>query len=97
MPPPLTRDDVLQVAALAHLDLTDAEVDVFAAQLARILDYADLVQQVDTTGVAATEAPACAPAWREDDPRPSLDRSAVLAPAPDAAADAGLFRVPKVL
>ena len=98
MPPKITRDDVLQVAALAQLDLTDAEVDLFAAQLGRILDYADMVQQVDTAGVApSAEGLTPAPVWREDEPRPPLDREIVLAQAPDAAIAAGLFRVPKVL
>ena len=98
MPPKITRDDVLQVAALAQLDLTDAEVDLFAAQLSRILDYAGLVQQVDTAGVTpSAEGLTPAPVWREDEPRPPLDREIDLAQAPDAATAAGLFRVPKVL
>jgi aspartyl-tRNA(Asn)/glutamyl-tRNA(Gln) amidotransferase subunit C len=37
------------------------------------------------------------PRWRDDVPAPSLDREEVLANAPDAAARAGLFKVPKVL
>jgi aspartyl-tRNA(Asn)/glutamyl-tRNA(Gln) amidotransferase subunit C len=98
MPSKLTRDDVLRVAALARLQLTDAEVELFARQLAGILEYADAIGQADTSGVPATAQPlAPAQAWREDVPVPSLDRELVLAQAPDAARTAGLFRVPKVL
>ena len=94
----LTRADVLRIAALAHLELTDAEVALFTAQLAGILEYADDIRHVDTTGVPPTSHTfADASAWRDDVPAASLDRDAALANAPDAARDAGLFRVPKVL
>jgi aspartyl-tRNA(Asn)/glutamyl-tRNA(Gln) amidotransferase subunit C len=94
----ITREDVLQVAALAQLQLDEQDVARVAAQLARILEYADMVQQVDTSGVEPT-AGAGVPGrhWREDLPAPSLPRDAALAPAPDADRDAGLFRVPRVL
>jgi len=94
----LTRADVLRVAVLAHLELSDAEVDLFTRQLGEILAYAADVQRIDTTGVAPTShALATTTAWREDAPVPPLDREAVFANAPDARRDAGLFRVPKVL
>ncbi len=98
MPSKLTRDEVLRVARLAHLELSDSDVDMFTQQLADILAYASEVQQIDTTGVAPTShALATGPMWREDRPEPSLDRALVLENAPDARRDAGLFRVPKVL
>jgi aspartyl-tRNA(Asn)/glutamyl-tRNA(Gln) amidotransferase subunit C len=98
MPPTFTDDDVRKIAALARLDLSPAEVDVFSKQLADILAYADAIQQVDTTGVPPTShVLARGPAWRADDPGPSLERDDVLREAPDAAPAAGVFRVPKVL
>lgn len=93
----LTRDEVLRVAELARLELTDAEVERFTQQLAGILTYAGEVSRIDTTGVAPTAHVATAPRWREDVPGPSLDRATILDNAPDAAPAAGLFRVPKVL
>ncbi len=94
----LTRDDVLRVARLAHLDLTDADVDLFTQQLADILAYAGEVQKIDTADVPPTShALASGPMWRDDAPVPSLDRHEALANAPDARREAGLFRVPKVL
>jgi aspartyl-tRNA(Asn)/glutamyl-tRNA(Gln) amidotransferase subunit C len=90
--------DVERVAALARLDLTDREMELFVPQLAAILAYAEQIQALDTTGVPPT-AHAFAPAhgWRDDEPAPSLPREEALTNAPDAARDAGLFRVPRVL
>lgn len=98
MPSKLTRADVLRVAELAHLDLTDAEVELFTRQLAEILAYAGEVQQVETTGVSPTfHGLPPETSWRDDEPAGSLDRAELLKGAPDADQDAGLFRVPKVL
>ena len=94
----LTRADVERIAALAHLELTDEEKDLFTRQLADILTYAEQVQAIDTSGVPATAHVHAAPRGeREDEPRPSLSIEEALANAPDGAADAGLFRVPRVI
>ena len=94
----LTREEVRRVARLAHLELSDAEVDLFTHQLADILAYADAVLQIDTADVPPTlHALASGPMWREDVPLPCLDRQDALENAPDARREAGLFRVPKVL
>ena len=98
MPDPLTRDDVLRIAELASLELTDKEVETFTRQLADILAYAEQVQQIDTTGVAPTSHVFSAtPLDRPDVPRPSLPRDELLESAPDPAWDEGLFRVPRVI
>ena len=98
MPSRLTRIDVLRIASLARLELTDQEVDLFASQLAHILEYAEDVQQVDTSGIEATSHPLePAARWRDDTPAPSLSRDDALANAPAADRSAGLFKVPKVL
>jgi len=91
-------DDVRKIASLAKLELTPAEVELFARQLTGILDYVNALERVNTAGVEPTSHPlAIAPAWRADDPWPSLDREAALGGAPDASLRAGLFKVPKVL
>lgn len=98
MPAQLTRADVERVAALAHLELTEDEAHLFTKQLTDILAYADLLQQVDTTGVPATaHVSAGDREERADEPRPSLSVHDALANAPDGAPDAGLFRVPRVI
>ena len=98
MPAGFTRTEVEAIAALAHLELEPSEVALFARQLGDILDYANEVPQVDTTGV-----PPTATVITRTQPivptscRPSLDRAEALANAPDAALEAGLFRVPRVI
>jgi aspartyl-tRNA(Asn)/glutamyl-tRNA(Gln) amidotransferase subunit C len=98
----LTVADVERIAALAHLELTDEEKQLFTRQLADILNYAEQLQAIDTTGVPATAhvtavGGTSAGVERPDEPRPSLSTADALANAPDAAPDAGLFRVPRVI
>jgi aspartyl-tRNA(Asn)/glutamyl-tRNA(Gln) amidotransferase subunit C len=97
MPPGFTREQVTAVAALANLELEPAEIELFARQLGDILAYADEVQQVDTTGVEPTASLMRQATDRADELRPSLDRGEALEAAPDAAIDAGFFRVPRVI
>ena len=94
----LTIQDVERIAALAQLELTDDEKQMFARQLAGILDYATQVQAVDTTGVEATaHVHQHQQVDRPDDVVPSLPVADVVSNAPDGDPDAGLFRVPKVI
>ena len=93
----LTRADVERIAALAHLELTEDETELFTRQLGQILEYAERLQDVDTSAVSATWHPGAASAsLRPDTLRPSLTRDDALANAPDVAPE-GLFRVPKVI
>lgn len=91
----LTRADVERIAALARLRLTAEEADRFASQLSDILAFARQVQAIDTTAVPPFEAGPGQTPTRDDEPQPSLDRQMLLDQAPDA--DAGLFKVPRVL
>ena len=94
----LTIADVERIAALAQLELTDDEKRLFAQQLADILQYAEQVQAVDTSGVPPTDHVNMAQRTeRDDDPRPSLPTDEAIANAPDRAPAAGLFRVPRVI
>ena len=98
MPAGFTRDQIAAIAALAHLELDASETDLFARQLGDILAYAEVVQQIDTTGVPPTASVVAGHAAdRPDEVRPSLDRDEALAAAPDPALDAGFFTVPRVI
>lgn len=92
-----TRSQVEAVAALAHLELSDNEAELFAHQLGTILAYAEQVQQIDTTGVEPTTSVASDVSERADTVQPSLDRASALANAPDPQPAAGLFKVPRVI
>ncbi len=100
--PSFSAEDVRRVASLARLELSDAEVASFARQLGAILDFARQIQGASVPAAGhgdATIADVLSPAaaTRDDDVLASLPREAALAEAPDADADAGLFKVPRVL
>jgi aspartyl-tRNA(Asn)/glutamyl-tRNA(Gln) amidotransferase subunit C len=98
MAAPLSLADVERIAALAHLELTDEEKQLFTKQLADILAYAEQVQQIDTTGVPATaHVDASHRAERDDVPQPSLPVAEAINDAPEADRRAGLFKVPRVI
>ena len=92
----ITRDEVAHVARLARLELTDDELGLFTDQLAKVLEHAQDVEALDVADVPPTSHPyPLQNVMRPDEPRPTLDRDAVLAAAP--AVEAGQFRVPPVL
>ena len=93
----LAKEDVLRIAELARLDLTDDEVELFARQLADILTYVEQIQALDTAGVPPTSHVMHRPLERDDVPHDTLSRTAALANAPDAATESGLFKVPRVM
>jgi aspartyl-tRNA(Asn)/glutamyl-tRNA(Gln) amidotransferase subunit C len=93
-----SRAQVEAVAALANLELSDSEIELFARQLGEILDYATQVQNIDTTGVPPTASVVTRhSADRLDVVAGSLDRADALANAPDASLQSGLFKVPRVI
>lgn len=94
----ITREKVQALAALANLALSDTEVDLFARQLRDFLEYAETVQKIDTSGVPPTASLGTGDGSdRPDVVAPSLPRASALANAPDAAPEAGFFRVPRVI
>jgi aspartyl-tRNA(Asn)/glutamyl-tRNA(Gln) amidotransferase subunit C len=95
-PGEITREDVLHVARLARLELTDEEAERFTGQLATVLTHAAAIRALDTDGVPPSAHPLpVSNVFRDDEARPSLARSEVLAEAPDA--EGGYFRVPRIL
>ncbi len=89
----ISREQVLHVARLARLDLSDDEVERLTAELAAILDAVSKVSELDLADVPPTAHPlALVNAWAEDVPRDSLSLDDVFANAPVREGDA--FRVP---
>jgi aspartyl-tRNA(Asn)/glutamyl-tRNA(Gln) amidotransferase subunit C len=89
----ISRDEVLYVARLARLALTDEEVERLGEQLDAILEAVGKVSELDLTGVEPTSHPLdLANVWAEDEPRSSLPLEAAMLNAPRAEDDC--FRVP---
>ncbi len=89
----ITRDEVLHVARLARLELTDDEVAKFQEQLSDILEAVSKVSELDLSDVPPTAHPLeIENAWAEDVPRPCLSHDDAFANAPDLEDDH--FRTP---
>ena len=89
----ISRDEVLHVARLARLALTDDEIERLTDELGAILDAVGVVAELDLTDVPPTSHPLdLVNVWDEDEPRDSLPLDDVFANAPDR--DGDLFRVP---
>jgi aspartyl-tRNA(Asn)/glutamyl-tRNA(Gln) amidotransferase subunit C len=97
---PITETDVAKVAQLAHLEITAAELKIFAPQMAEIVSYVEQLNEIATSNVAPalgglTPEGEATDSARDDTIIPSLGQATALAEAPDGAS--GHFRVPKVL
>jgi aspartyl-tRNA(Asn)/glutamyl-tRNA(Gln) amidotransferase subunit C len=98
----VTEKDVAYVADLANLELTDQERQRMLKDLNSILDYIDLLNELDTSDVppmaqisARFGQSEAGHAWREDIPRPSLPHTEAMKNAPES--DGDFFKVPKVI
>ncbi len=91
----ISREEVLHVARLARLALTEEEVERFRDQLSAILEAVSKVSELDLEGIPPTSHPLdLVNVFAEDEPRPSLSREDALANAPDP--ERGFFGVPPV-
>jgi len=89
----ISRDEVLHVARLARLALSEEELERFSEQLSAILDAVGKVAELDLSGVEPTAHPLdLVNVWAEDEPKPCLSVDQALANAPDRDGDS--FRVP---
>ncbi len=92
----LSREQVIDIADLAKLDLTEQEIDQYAEQLSAVLDYADRLNELSTDDIPPTASVLpLQNVMREDEVRPSLPTEQALRNAP-AAVDSQ-FRVDAVL
>ena len=92
----LKREDVKNIAHLARLDIDEGAVDLYAADLSRILELVDQMNQVNTDDVMPMAHPMDASQrLRADEVSESNQREKFQAIAPDV--EIGLYRVPKVI
>jgi aspartyl-tRNA(Asn)/glutamyl-tRNA(Gln) amidotransferase subunit C len=97
----ISREDVVRVADLAHLELTEEELQTYREQLDSILTYIDKLRELDTSSVEPmaqilNDAPGTeTDSLREDVVRPDTSGPEVLRQAPDGVPS--WFRVPRVM
>lgn len=93
---PLTREEVIHIATLCRLGLSEEEIALFQQQLSNILEQFEVLKEVDTENVEPTgHSVALHSVMREDEPRPCYDKEDILANAPLREGD--FFRVKAVL
>jgi len=94
--PGITREDVLHIARLARLELSDPELETMRAQLDSILTYIDRLKALDVTGVEPTShAVPLVNVMRDDEVVPCFAPAEMLRNAPDRVGE--FFRVPRIL
>ncbi|HVS89611.1 MAG TPA: Asp-tRNA(Asn)/Glu-tRNA(Gln) amidotransferase subunit GatC [Candidatus Acidoferrum sp.] len=96
----ITREDVLRVAELAYLDLSEAELETYRKQLDDILEYAGKLNELETTSVepmsqVLTDDQMADATLREDLVVPCAVADDILEQAPDP--EPPYFRVPKII
>lgn len=96
----ISREDVLRVAELAYLDLSETELETYRAQLDEILEYIGKLNELDTSKVAPmaqvlTDDQTADATLRDDVVVPCDVAPEILAQAPDP--EPPFFRVPKVI
>jgi aspartyl-tRNA(Asn)/glutamyl-tRNA(Gln) amidotransferase subunit C len=96
----ITREDVVRVAELAYLDLSEAELEMYRAQIDEILEYIGKLNELDTAGVepmaqVLVEGQAADATLREDEVKVCDVAPEILRQAPDP--EGIYFRVPKVI
>ena len=93
---PITIDDVRHIAALAHLDIDESDLETYRVQLQSILEYVAIVDTLELEGIPATSCVSeLSGEWREDRPGESISPEEALRNAPDRSRD--MFRIPQVL
>jgi len=92
----IDRDQVLHVARLARLALTEDEIEPMARELSAVLDHVATIGELDLDDVAPTShVVEVTGRLRPDEPRPSWPREQILAAAPDANHDGFLVPSPQ--
>lgn len=92
----ITKEDVVKVAGLSRLNISDSDSEIFTTQLARILEHVEKLSEVDTTGIEATTTTVpLVPHLRVDELGNSLPNSEALSNSDSV--DKESFKVPKIL
>lgn len=92
----VSKDEVIRIAELAKLKLTEEEIVKFQIELSKILEYVEQLKEIDTKGVKLLSHPISrVNIFREDKVTKSIDREEALSNAPERTEE--FFKVPKVM
>ena len=92
----ISKEEIIHIAKLASLNLSDAEIERYANDMTEILGYANMINSVNTDEIKETiAANENYNVFRKDEVIPSMDRDVLLQNAPSK--DEGMFRIPKVI
>ena len=91
----ISREEIIHIAKLANLNLTDAEIDKYTNDMEDILNFANTVNNVDTENVDETIGADNYNVFRKDEIKVFEDNEALLANAPEK--ERNMFKIPKVI
>lgn len=92
----ISKDEIIHIAKLASLNLSEAEIEMYAKDMTEILDFANMINSVNTEDIKETiGANENYNVFRKDEVKVVTDRDALLQNAPSK--DEGMFRIPKVI
>jgi aspartyl-tRNA(Asn)/glutamyl-tRNA(Gln) amidotransferase subunit C len=92
----VTKNDVKKIAELARLEFTETELENYTAEMNKMLDYVDKLNEINTENVEPLSHPIeNTNVFREDKVKKSTDREDALKNAPDKSSEH--FKVPKVI
>lgn len=92
----ISKEEIIHIAKLASLNLSEEEIEGYAKDMTEILGFADMINSVDTDQIKETiAANENYNVFRKDEVIPSIDRDVLLQNAPSK--DEGMFRIPKVI
>ncbi|MBR3697463.1 MAG: Asp-tRNA(Asn)/Glu-tRNA(Gln) amidotransferase subunit GatC [Clostridia bacterium] len=92
----VNKKEIVHLAKLSNLYLSEEEIEKYAKDLTEIIDFASMINSVNTDEINETiAANENFNVFRKDQVIPSMDRNLLLQNAPSQ--DDGMFRIPKVL
>ena len=92
----ISKEEIIHIAKLACLNLTDAEIEKYTKDMQEIIEFANMINNVDTEGMDETiAANEKSNVLRKDEVMEFGNREILLSNAPSQ--DEGMFRIPKVL
>lgn len=92
----ISKEEIIHIAKLASLNLSDEEIDKYTKDMQEILEFANTVNNVNTEGVEETIGTKSAyNVFRKDEVKQTISKEELLKNAPSQ--DEGMFRIPKVI